>query len=245
MMIEAMRRARVGSVGADTPERVCADLPGGMLAGISGLPGLHLMGCDLDDGVALPLVAARAALSPGELARAGRFLRPLDAGRFMRGRLFLRCALGAWLGAAPQDVALTEEKGGKPVLAGRARGPWFNLSHAGPCMVLALSETAPVGIDLEAHERSACMVDLAAAFLSAREVADWGRRADADTLLRAWTAKEAALKLSGTGLARDPRDIDLVWRDGGPVAVPALGAALLPIPVGGHVCTLAVPEQAR
>ncbi len=83
----------------------------------------------------------------------------------------------------------------------------FNLSHTKGCIAVAVSKTHPVGIDIE--KITPRPAGFAARWLSPEEqqaVKDAPNAAEA--LARIWTAKEAAAKLCGAGLAGKIAAID-------------------------------------
>ena len=83
---------------------------------------------------------------------------------------------------------------GKPVYSGL--DTHFNLSHAGTCVVCAVSDR-PVGIDIERPRKNA--IKVAERFFTQAEC-DW----IGDDILRfarIWTLKEAYAKLTGDGIA--------------------------------------------
>lgn len=180
-----------------------------------------ILTCDLD---AADPAEGLPMLTPDEIARADRFVFARDRARFIAGRAFLRRSLGQALGLAPRRVALTSLGRGKPVLvAGSAAGSGaapgglqFNLSHADGLAVLALSDRGPVGVDVEraaARSRLAEDLDLLAPrVLCPDEIAALAAAPASGRLalfLAFWTAKEARMKLTGEGLALDPRRIAL------------------------------------
>jgi 4'-phosphopantetheinyl transferase len=208
--------------------------------------GVTIALCALEDNRDQPEAEAEGWLSEPERARADRLRGPGLRAAFVRGRGFLRRALGAALGLSPSAVPLAEAAGGKPVLAGRA-GPEFNLSHSAGVMVLALSEASPVGIDLEFTTRNLDPLSLAPAVLTEAEAAALARLPGPDrrgVFLNFWTAREAFLKLTGEGLRRDPRTVGLRLSDGLPCAYDTPGVVLIrpDLRLPGAVCTLALGQ---
>lgn len=167
-----------------------------------------------------------AWLSAAECVRADRYRnRPLQAA-FVASRIALRSLLGQLSGQAAREVEFGVGSGGKPFLAPAGARGEFNLSHADGVMLVAWHARHAVGIDLEAPAPDLNPDQVAAHVLTAGESAEVARRPGGERLghfLRFWTAKEAILKVSGDGLQRDPRDLELSWAAGGPmiVALPA------------------------
>ncbi len=93
---------------------------------------------------------------------------------------------------------------GKPILAGH-QGIHFNLSHCKNAAVCALSPH-PIGVDVERirsyHD------SLVRYTMNEREIQmiEASERPDV-TFIRLWTMKEAKLKLLGTGIQKDMKDI--------------------------------------
>ena len=83
---------------------------------------------------------------------------------------------------------------GKPVYSGLEIH--FNLSHAGTCVVCAVSDR-PVGIDIERPRKNA--IKVAERFFTQAEC-DWIGD-DSLRFARIWTLKEAYAKLTGDGIA--------------------------------------------
>jgi phosphopantetheine--protein transferase-like protein len=155
-----------------------------------------------------------AELSDEEKERAARFATPQLVHRFAAGRVFLRRVLARERGISPTQVALHYGPHGKPYLRTGATPLWFNLSHAGETAVLAISNLDEVGIDIEKLENSNACDDIAEVILSPKELHRLNIRRGSNErheLLRYWTAKEAYLKLIGTGLSFDPRRIEVAW----------------------------------
>jgi 4'-phosphopantetheinyl transferase len=204
---------------------------------------LHL--CRLDDDATIPLDEAAALLSPTEAARAARFHFPRDRVRFIRGRGFLRRVLAAATGYDAAALPLVTGTHGKPALA-LTGAPGFNLSHAGALAVLALRAGGPVGIDLEAATPArdhsplydTCLAPEEAAHLRALPAALQPR-----AFLACWTAKEAVMKLLGTGLSLPPSEVLLDLKDGIPQGARMPAARLVAVPVPDHLCHIALPPE--
>lgn len=190
---------------------------------------------DLD---ALPLDAG-----PDGLDRKQRMLR-----RRLQQQFVLRLLLGAYLGCAGKSVRLIRTDRGKPVLGGTHAGALcFNLSHSANWLAVAVGCDGEIGVDIETERRMARARDLAGRFFPAEE-ARWLEHQDEPFLSRQfliqWTAREALVKATGSGLAGSLGCIELAWQ---PPAIRALPAewpgaeqwSLLPVPaidgVVGHV----------
>lgn len=145
-----------------------------------------------------------ARLSVAERARAGRFVRPESARRFVAARGRLREILGACLGAPPAALDLARTNRGKPRLAGdfADSGLEFNLAHTGGRGLLAVCRGAEVGVDLEAR-RPVDAPLLARRVFSSRERELLERVADDErqrAFFELWTRREALLKCRGEGI---------------------------------------------
>ncbi|MCD8330188.1 MAG: 4'-phosphopantetheinyl transferase superfamily protein [Lachnospiraceae bacterium] len=124
--------------------------------------------------------------------------------------LLLRCALREQEIPAPIPWLWEREEGGKPFLRGLS-GVFFNLTHSGQYAACALAD-GPVGVDVQkVSERERGAVVRRFCREEAAEIERAGNPAEA--FCRIWTAKEAYLKMRGTGLRR-PRDSFRITRDG-------------------------------
>ena len=157
-------------------------------------------------------------LSDEERERMGRFRRPADAASFAGGRALVRLALAQLVGASPRELvfdtwcARCGSTHGKPRLVEPPTEIEFNLSHAGPTLVLAVS-SVPVGVDVERLDRRA-EADVAGLAFADDERAELAAVPTADrpaAFLTCWTRKEAVLKGLGHGLAVDPRSVSVTF----------------------------------
>lgn len=141
------------------------------------------------------LSADESLVSAAERIQANRITSGPARTAFLAGRAGVRAAAARYSGRPPQDFEIRTGPDGKPFFAGG--GPEFNVSHSGGSVVAVLSEF-PVGIDLETPGRKSDFSAIARRFFHPAEAASI---ATEDEFLRHWTAKEAMLKLAGTGLA--------------------------------------------
>jgi 4'-phosphopantetheinyl transferase len=107
-----------------------------------------LLDCSaLDDTALAPF---EAWLGPSERQRLDRFVRRERRRQFVAGRALLRQMLAPLLHLPPGSIALCERAGMAPLLVTPAPASLhFSLSHSGPWVSCALSETTPVGLDIE------------------------------------------------------------------------------------------------
>jgi 4'-phosphopantetheinyl transferase len=144
-------------------------------------------------------------LSADEQARAAGIAREPARTRWARARAVLRELLASYLDETPGELELSVRAGGKPFLE-RAGAPHFNLSHSGQLLLMAVSSTDPVGVDVELitlKERD--VATIASRALGPEQAARLAQIEDSAeqtrAFLRAWVAHEARGKLTGVGLA--------------------------------------------
>jgi 4'-phosphopantetheinyl transferase len=146
----------------------------------------------------------RAVLSAEERGRADRYRQPADRQRSVVSRGVLRLLLAERLRCGPESVELESTEHGKPVLR-HDGGPWFNVSHSGEWILVAISDAGEVGVDVE-QIRAVPNLEAIASHYFAREEWQAIRSLPPADRTRAffacWTRKEAYLKAVGMGLAR-------------------------------------------
>jgi len=104
-----------------------------------------------------------------------------------------------------EDSMLSYGEHGKPFLE---QGPFFSVSHSRQFSVLAVSENE-IGIDIEMHQNPGerlldrCFTEDEAAFA----------KLSTENFLKIWTAKEAVLKLLGTGFSFSPKKFSVLPLD--------------------------------
>ncbi|WP_050348078.1 4'-phosphopantetheinyl transferase family protein [Arsenicicoccus sp. oral taxon 190] len=187
----------------------------------------------------------RGLLDDDELLRLEGLHRPADRARLVASHALLRLALAVRCGVDPHDVVLERRC---PTCGstehGRLVAPdldqHLSLGHAGGLAVVALSPTAPVGVDVEVE--SACAFEgFDEVSLHPEEIAELAELDDRDAAwARAtwWVRKEAVLKATGHGMTLDPPTVRLT----APTEAPALLAWPEPPAPVVHVEDLRAPQ---
>lgn len=109
--------------------------------------------------------------------------------------------------AGARDLTLKYSAQGKPSLAHHPN-LHFNLSHSGTLAVCAVSDE-PVGVDVETICNHG---DEVARYCYQPKELDWLSQAPdrAQAFTRLWVRKESYIKLTGTGLSREPRSFSVL-----------------------------------
>lgn len=153
-----------------------------------------------------------ALLDRGERARADRFVRERDRDAFVLRRGVRRLILAHYLGIRARSIKFQAGEGGKPELD-RVHDSMirFSTTSSGPRMLMALSWSRELGVDVEQARAPAGLPLLLDRVLTLGERHSVERSPPGDrhvAFLRYWTAKEAYLKAVGVGLQKDPRDVE-------------------------------------
>ncbi|UYO94894.1 4'-phosphopantetheinyl transferase family protein [Pollutimonas sp. M17] len=157
------------------------------------------------------LAACLALLSPQERQRAGSFLVQPARDVFIQVRALLRLVLGEHLGKSPGDIHFDYGRFRKPTLAGGSSDTHFNVAHSSDYALIAISQGAEVGVDIEHMRHTSDLAGLAAQILSPLEAQRWERLDDgmrSRAFFYAWTAKEAVSKAVGQGLQLDFKTLE-------------------------------------
>lgn len=121
----------------------------------------------------------------------------------------LRHIIATRLDLDPAAVEVSHEANGKPYVPG---GPPFSLSHSGELALIAISDNAPVGVDIEQIKTDRPVERIAQRYLSPYE-REALQSLSGEELVEAfhwcWTAKEAYLKALGVGLRRPLDSFDI------------------------------------
>ena len=143
-----------------------------------------------------------AVLSEDEEKRAECFYKAIDRARFRSAHLLKRRLHSSLSGLPEISQEYVIDAAGKPHWKG-GPGCWFNLSHAGAFVAIAISDTGVCGVDVEVLRsmRRATLPWLE--LLHAEELSRIGHvlPPEDQLALYLWTQKEAASKAIGLGLA--------------------------------------------
>ena len=99
-------------------------------------------------------------LSDDERSRAGSYVFPKDASRFMLCRAMLRLGLAGYLQQVPRTILLASNCHGKPRLVDHPE-LHFNVSHSDRLGLIAFTTVGEVGIDAERMQRDVEALEIA------------------------------------------------------------------------------------
>jgi 4'-phosphopantetheinyl transferase len=181
------------------------------------------------------LASVAEYLSPDERKRADRFRFEVHRNQFIVGRGMLRVILGSYCNVLPERLRFAYGPNGKPELIApgesvpRTRGALrFNLAHSEELGVLAVTQTGPVGVDVEQVRRLPEFKELVSQFFSVREAAEFSRlpwEQQPAAFFNLWTRKEALLKAMGEGIAHSLDRVEVSF-------LPGESARVLSLPAG-------------
>lgn len=146
--------------------------------------------------------AAEAILSPTERARLGHLRTPILRQTYARAHSFLRHVLSQYTSQDRAALELQSDGNGKPIITGSALH--FNLSYRPGRGLLAVTNTGPVGADIEPLASLPDADALIKELFAAAEQTALQAAAPADywpLFYLIWTRKEAYSKAQGMGLA--------------------------------------------
>jgi len=151
-------------------------------------------------------------LNAEERERLARFRNEEAALLYGQGRSALRFCGARLAGCPPLELEIDREANGKPFFA-TAGLPAFNKSHSHGQLAIGFNDAGPIGIDLECRIRPTSPDRLATRYFHPTEsdaLAGCDPSVRHVAFLVLWVCKEAALKLSGEGLAGGLEDARVV-----------------------------------
>jgi 4'-phosphopantetheinyl transferase len=236
-MVEPAHQQVVSGSDRPAPDFRAAQVPSGRDLGeslLSPAPGtVHLWAVALDVP-ADRLAACQAVLSSEELERSARFHFDVHRDRYIAGRGALRHLLSRYLSLPARVLEFEYGANGKPALAGAAKESRleFNLAHSEGQMLIAVTESTRVGVDLECVRELPDAAELVRSFFSAREIAEFEALPNKErsvAFFRLWTCKEAWLKATGEGIANLLRQVEVSVLSGGPAKLLSLPQRYAPV----------------
>lgn len=143
-------------------------------------------------------------VSPERAARAKRFLKEEDRLRSLAGELLLRKVLRETHGITVPQLGVGPC--GKPQLM--SGEPFFNISHAGAHVLLAVGDV-PLGVDVEqVRPVSVGVSDMV--FTDDEQQWIWGASDSDAAFFQLWTLKESYIKALGLGMRKALRSFSFV-----------------------------------
>lgn len=156
-------------------------------------------------------------LSQEERRRIESFHRLGDRQRFGIARAMLRGVLGCWHSTVPCSVTINTSPYGKPYCR---EGPFFNISHSGDRIGLAMHPCRMVGIDIEQIRHYGEWKEMASIIwpnAMIRRIERLSTHDQSKEFLRQWCQYEASTKAIGLGLSatrsiESPEKSCKIWR---------------------------------
>lgn len=146
------------------------------------------------------LQSLSALLTQDELVKAGRFIHRHDSDRYIISRAAVRLIMGRYLNIRPSLIEIERGENKKPYIKNSLL--FYNLSHSGDWIVLAISDSA-IGIDTEPVNNSFDFNDIIKDYFSPGESCFINEEKSAERFFLLWTRKEALTKATGKGLDED------------------------------------------
>lgn len=154
-----------------------------------------------------------ALLNAIEIHRAARFAREQDRATYIVAHVLKRLMLARLTEQPPGTLQFRDDCMGKPRLNAWS-GIDFNLSHTKGLVACACIVSGQVGVDAEHVTHARYAPELAKLVLNQRELTTLATAPDPDRgFLSFWTAKEAAMKVTGKGFQLHPRGIEILERE--------------------------------
>lgn len=147
-------------------------------------------------------------LSPDEISVGKRFQTQHLRDHYYCAKYITRLLAGKYLNEPAGSIEILKTAEGKPYL-GDGNVLHFNVSHSRNMFVLAFSDS-PVGIDIEFARELPDLNSIASHICSENEYIYFNQLSTQDQhryFFKLWSAKESFLKLTGSGLLREPKDI--------------------------------------
>ncbi|MFZ9034740.1 MAG: 4'-phosphopantetheinyl transferase family protein [Francisellaceae bacterium] len=140
-----------------------------------------------------------------EILEASRSYKNNDKRReFIASQWLRRKVLSRHLGISARELQFYHDDRGRPFVLYQDATLDFNISHSGSWLVMAISESGKLGVDIERIKRRINTMEIAKRYFSEDEF-QWlwslPENERDKGFYRLWTLKEASLKLTGQGIA--------------------------------------------
>lgn len=148
-------------------------------------------------------------LSTKELERAHRFVTDELTSRYIASHAAMRLILASYLEVDPKTIDYLRGPRGKPYLEDYP--VHFSLAHSHDVALIGVSLHGELGVDVERVNPETVKKNLHESVFHSGELERWAPLTDSEkpeAFFSAWTHKEALLKLLGTGLYKDMKELD-------------------------------------
>jgi 4'-phosphopantetheinyl transferase len=153
------------------------------------------------------LSSYRELLSEMEKIQELRFYFATDRRRYLVTRALVRMVLSQYVSVAPEAWQFTSNAYGRPEIANAEAaesGLSFNISHAPSLIVLGITKSRALGVDVENWRSREINLGIASHFFSSQEVCALRRvpkEHQRSRFFEYWTLKESYIKARGMGLS--------------------------------------------
>lgn len=152
----------------------------------------------------------RDLLSSDELIRVDRYKFEKDRNNALITRAFVRDLLSKYSGIKAKELVFETGVNGKPELKNSSIPIKFNLSHTKDMIICAITLNNNIGCDVENIHRKIDVKSIAKRYFGENEYKDilsQPEELQKARFFKFWTLKEAFVKSTGDGLAKDLSDI--------------------------------------
>ena len=145
--------------------------------------------------------------------------------QLLLGRVLLRIALSSYdVSIAPPAWKFSQNEYGKPAISEQQNSAslYFNLSHSGQRVVLAVARFPEIGVDIELSTKARRIEAIAQRFFSpkeATEILSLPKAQQQNRFYDLWTLKEAYIKACGMGLSIPLQHFSYGFPGGGGIAI--------------------------
>lgn len=155
-------------------------------------------------------------LNNTEKERSDKFHFKTDRKRYITTKALLKIILAQTLSTEPGQINFEFNKYGKPLIK-NSNSPHFNVSHSADIGIIAITDVASIGVDVEKYRKRMNSPKVAKRFFSEKEAKAFLSLPHEQRLqgfFNCWTRKEAFIKALGLGLAMPLRDFDVTLKPG-------------------------------
>jgi 4'-phosphopantetheinyl transferase len=159
-------------------------------------------------------------LSAAERKRWNSLYFSQDKQTFYQSHNALRLILSRYLSMPPNDIEYEWNSFGKPFLKNKMLQ--FNLSHTDTMAVIAVTEGADIGVDIENLNQKVEYDDLAKRFFCEAEYQKLVQvypKEKSNAFFNCWTRKEAFIKAVGEGLSYPLNDFEVTFLSNEPAQI--------------------------